>query len=562
MRVLLALLLLSSVVTAHDVIKSGNVTLLALTESGEVQVGTIAQLGLEIRPGSERVYLETFPMTKVTTQASLRFAQQVACSELEVDCSQYDFLFTIKALPGIVGGPSAGGAATVLITSLLLDKPIPQAIAMTGTINSGGMIGPVGGLQKKIEAAGSNHIKTVLIPKGTRQFEEDNKTIDLVEFGRGLNLSVNEVATIHEVLEIALGIKQPKMNESLKIDERYLSIMKAVANDLCERSRQLNGSDPNNFTMRASAALANESYYSAASFCFRANVDARSEWYANLSKEEALKRAHDIGEDISAFRNEVLTRNISSLTDVQTFMAVMERVEEAQGLLNESVKELENNNSAQGTIGFAQERLFSAKTWARFFDGANGFAVNKEELKESCMQKIAEAEERYSYVKSIIPDALDGTREDIDKAYSQLSKGDIVMCLYGAAKAKAETEVLLNLLGVSEERFGDVIDLKLNISRDALMKAQKKGVFPIIAYSYYDYAQSLRGFDNVSALLFSEYALELSNLDVYFEKEYPKAQVEPPITIVTGLIVLLVVLALFSFYKPLQAPRRLRGKKR
>ncbi len=49
------------------------------------------------------------------------------------------------------------------------------------------------------------------------------------------------------------------------------------------------------------------------------------------------------------------------------------------------------------------------------------------------------------------------------------------------------------------------------------MLISKKGLFPIIGYSYYEYAKSLKDDDKYSALLYAEYALELSNLDIYFD---------------------------------------------
>ena len=51
-------------------------------------------------------------------------------------------------------------------------------------------------------------------------------------------------------------------------------------------------------------------------------------------------------------------------------------------------------------------------------------------------------------------------------------------------------------------------------------------VFPIIGYSYFEYAKSLTETDNSSAFLFSEYALEFSGLDVYFEKSTKKPAVQ------------------------------------
>ncbi len=593
-RLVLMFLLLSISVGAMDVI-SGDIKLLALIENSTGKSGNVAVLGLDIIPGRERVFLETFPMTKVTTQASLRFAQQVACKQLDFDCSKYDFLWTIKAFPGIVGGPSAGAAAALLASALLLNKTVPHEFAMTGTINSGGMIGPVGGLKYKVEAAAHNGVKLVLLPKGTKDVKEEdsNKTIDLIEFGKELNITVREVSTLGEVLELALGIPQNISVEPLQIEGRYQRIMQEVSNDLCKRTQEFSSMDLKanltqavNFTERAARDLAKGAFYASASYCFRANVEYKHAWFEeqNFSNDVLIEKVSQLLNETEHFEKEVEARNISTLTDVQTFMAVMERISEAKELLESVSEDLKNNKTGLGgDVGFAEERLFSAVTWARFFNGQDkAIVIDKESLKNACAAKISEAEERYNYVKSVIPEALDATREDIDDAYSRLNEEKYIMCLYGASKAKSEADVLLSLMGVEEKRFDEVIGLKLDITRQALVKSQKKDIFPIIAYSYYEYADSLRDFDRVSSLLFSEYALELSNLDIYFEKKVlekplPKLVVPPKVfafalgAVVGGFIVWIIVTQMWKksvssvgSFQTLQAPskRRLRGKKR
>ena len=41
-------------------------------------------------------------------------------------------------------------------------------------------------------------------------------------------------------------------------------------------------------------------------------------------------------------------------------------------------------------------------------------------------------------------------------------------------------------------------------------------LFPIQGYSYYEYAKALSKTDKISGLIYSQYALEFSNLDLYF----------------------------------------------
>ena len=71
---------------------AGHIKLLAVAESDKGRTGAIADLSLEVKPGKGRVFLETFPVTKEDTQISMRFAKQVACSLLEMDCHNKDFI--------------------------------------------------------------------------------------------------------------------------------------------------------------------------------------------------------------------------------------------------------------------------------------------------------------------------------------------------------------------------------------------------------------------------------------------------------------------------------------
>ena len=143
---ILTLLFLIPSITAT----TGHMKLLAVIDPITEQ-GAIADLYLTIKEGEGRVFLDTSPLTKIDTQMSTRIAKEIACNFLEFDCEQKDFFYTIMSNSPIIGGPSAGAAISVLTISLLEDLTIKEDIAITGTINSGGIIGPVGGLKVKIE---------------------------------------------------------------------------------------------------------------------------------------------------------------------------------------------------------------------------------------------------------------------------------------------------------------------------------------------------------------------------------------------------------------------------
>jgi len=70
-------------------------------------------------------------------------------------------------------GPSAGGAITLALYSLLNDKKISNTVSMTGEINLQGRITAIGGLDSKIMGSMRAGVKTILYPKDNqREFDE------------------------------------------------------------------------------------------------------------------------------------------------------------------------------------------------------------------------------------------------------------------------------------------------------------------------------------------------------------------------------------------------------
>ena len=165
---IIAALLFTTIVNAETY----KIKLLAVAELQGNFTGKMADLFLELNPGSGRVFMDTVPLTKIDTQISTRFANQIACNYIDADCSKLDFIYTIRADSSIIGGPSAGAAIAVLTIAALQDLKLREDIAMTGTINSGGIIGPVGAVKQKIEAAAKNKINKVLIAKGATLYDE------------------------------------------------------------------------------------------------------------------------------------------------------------------------------------------------------------------------------------------------------------------------------------------------------------------------------------------------------------------------------------------------------
>jgi uncharacterized protein len=559
--------------------------LLAVHGENNNFTGSIAKLSLTIEEGSGRVFLDTSPVSKTDTQISARTAQRQACNFLNIDCSQYDFFYQIKADSSIIGGPSAGAAFTVITIAGLDNQEIKKGISITGTINSGNIVGPVGGLKEKIKVASQNNINKVLIAQGEGMQEEDNSTFDLIDYGKNFNVEVIEIAIIRDALEIFTEKSYPKIETNFTISPDYENTMHLLANDLCnrgeyifeeiiEQTKNFTELDNNtkiieakNLTSRSKEAYEQNAIYTAASYCYGANVQYRSYLLEikNLSVEEFTNMTNNLGQEITEFNNLNEEEEISTITDIQTKMIVKERILEAENIIKQikdfleldlTVADIENsinftnisnktrisqeinktiiNQTINETekseiklilpterLAHAIERLYSAKSWFKFYDNSGAeFDFTQSNLEESCRLKLQEADERYQYVNLYFPNILEDALIQYNQARTYYYNEQYELCLFKAAKTVAAINYFVNLLYITDsKKINNVTNLKLKVAEELIASQAQKERFPIVGYSYFEYSRSLMQTDKFTALLYSEYALELSNLDLYFKEK-------------------------------------------
>ncbi|MCP3682462.1 MAG: hypothetical protein GY861_07195 [bacterium] len=531
---LCVILLLLPAVYAQE----GHMKLLAVSESGGTYKGSSADLYLDIEPGSGKVFLETFPFTKLDTQLATRFAKDAVCSKND-ECDEYNFFYTISADSAIVAGSSAGTAVSILTYSVVNDIPIDINTAITGTVNSGGIIGHVGGLKYKIDAASEMGITKVLIPDGQRTVTDNNVTVDLVEYGKSYQIEVIEVSSIKEAIAEFTGEPIEDSGVELNIDEGYKTIMKHLAESICSKNEALSKKSfeksalfdnrsaeleeqANELLTKGALAYQNGSYYSSASHCFGANINYRYLYLLSQNKtsNELSQEIYKLNMQIESFNKNLPT--YETITDLQTVAIIKERLIEAQDNLNKSIRNLGvgNKNEAVHNLAYATERLYSATSWNEFF-GKEGekLMIDEALIREACVKKLSEAEERLEYVTFFFKRPLQDTRNQLDRAYADHASGDYELCLFKASKAKAEANMILDVLGVDETDLQRMVEKRLEIANDIIAEQINNGVFPIAGYSYYEYSDALKEADVYSSLLYSGYALELSDLDIYFKKK-------------------------------------------
>ena len=534
---------------------SNHITLLTVAETTNKtisEVGGTADLYLTIRQGKGAIFIDSFPLTRIDTQSSIRYANQIACDFLQEDCTRYDFFYTIRADSSMMGGPSAGGAIAVLTVAVLDGQRIRQDTAMTGTINSGGILGPVAGITSKIDGAKNAGIKKVLIPALTTKKEIgfENKTIHNAqgvtnktnetktnETNNRMNKSVVQeplrngivqelssgidvigVGTLEEALFEFTGKEYVHTLADIIVPKEYTTKMAVINEMICNRttllqttiaSRNISYNDTLNYTQRIER-LQNRAY-SKASLCFSQNVELNALLLNNSARRYSLQQ--ELQTKVKLFEATVLNKSIITISDLETYAIVKERIEESRVFL----EGLNKSDPNPRELAYAEERLVSAQIWSTFFGmSGNTVLIDKAHLQKACLSKLAEAEERINYVRWYAPDLI--TMTAFEEAQSQSIK-DPILCILSASQAKAQANLVANALSVEEQSVDALIEQKLLAAQIVVRKQQAKGFFPILGYSYTQYAEDLRVDAQYSALIFAEYALEISNLDIYFPKE-------------------------------------------
>ena len=153
--------------------RTATANVVAVTDSGQ---GVIGKANIEIVPGKGRILVNTNPFIEPDTQLSAETAVSYALNYTRKSIRDHDIIvsFSMTDLQGnnlningqVIGGPSAGAALTVATIAALENRQIREDVAMTGTVEADGVIGKIGGVIEKADAAGKAGINIFLVPTG------------------------------------------------------------------------------------------------------------------------------------------------------------------------------------------------------------------------------------------------------------------------------------------------------------------------------------------------------------------------------------------------------------
>ena len=487
-----------------------------------------------------------------------------------VDPSNFDYFFVVRTSAPIIGGPSAGAIMTVATISLLENREMSNKTVMTGMINPDGSIGPIGGIPQKIDAAYSVGATHFLIPEGQGTYTEMVTTTDpltgwiitkpvmhsVADYAWDYyKMTVTEVADINEAFENFTGYRFIFNETDGEITtEDYIASMKPLATTLLEEARQANEnarsklentSIPNNYPTyyksdienyldtaeerlkNSEEAYENETYYTSTSKSFQSLIYSRFVLYA--SDYWGLEDASFVGDmlqEVASWYNsaaeEAKNAEISGFISLQSVGAAQRRATEAKQYLDDAESMYNNGLYPYSEVldylyklAFVVERSNSISWWINIGSYFNETGILEENtLDDLALEYIEEAQQATVYSGIILNEMgtttldssnyLSNAEDLLEIARDDLEKGYPAAALFEALEATVRANLAIEIIGAEPQ---DKIELASETAISKIAKSRQQGIEPVIAVSYYEYAESLANdSDFDSALLYYKYS--------------------------------------------------------
>jgi len=173
-----------------------------IPNKGDIQ---LLQVDVSYAPSGDGPYLATDHHFLNGARQALGVAVMAAAKATRYDPRFLDVRLSIPMVAGsfhrgaLVDGGSAGAVWAVAVVSAILGDEVRQDLCFSGTINMNLTIGPVGGLEDKIEGCHMlPQFQELMVPAGQRTFA-------LTDKGMGRSIEVTEVSTLAEAYEVATG---------------------------------------------------------------------------------------------------------------------------------------------------------------------------------------------------------------------------------------------------------------------------------------------------------------------------------------------------------------------
>ena len=504
------------------------------TENGDE--GVLLTAKVIATNGTGHVFVDTNPYTQVDLQGSARLAAMVASDVLGIDQRTYDFYYIIDISSPIIGGPSAGGALTVATIAAINEWTLKPDVVMTGMINPDESIGPVGGIPFKLEAAAAKNATLFLIPEGQSIVtirktvartkgafiisEEKEETVDVVEYGKKLNVEVKEVSTIQDAVLAFTGneIARPAYKGTI-LTPKYLNLLEPLATNLKKESGSMYEEtaqlapksqfleQAKDILSRADKMYSDKKYYAATSSYFNAMINMRfvqwSDGYSKASdKEQYLTELVNKAEkQIQLSESELNNFTLYGISDVEAVGAAESRITASRAKLDEA-KKLNDTEEKIFSLAFAHERARTAQWWLTLAL-PDEKTVPENILKDRAGWYLSQAQSINTYMQALLsesgahPGIIGGASEDINNAQKELERGYYAGAIFDSLQATIKASTSIGLLGKADATVK--VEQSNEAAKAAINEARIAGIEPTLAVSAYEYAETMTNpFDRIS----------------------------------------------------------------
>jgi len=513
-----------------------SVPLVADKVTGDGEEGSLLGAQVIVVNGTGHVFVDTNPYTQVDLQGSARIAAMVASDVLGVDEKAYDFYYIIDISSPIIGGPSAGAALTVATIAAINKWTLKPNVVMTGMINPDESIGPVGGIPYKLEAAAGKNYTLFLVPEGQTNVTvkksttysrgshiiigDSEETVDIVELGKKLNITVKEVSTIQEVVQAFTDheITMPTYKGTI-LTTQYMDLLKPLAENLKSESGSMYNETISSMSStqltdaakdilgRADKMYEDEKYYAATSLYFNSMFTMRfAQWKDGYEKSSDKEQyltllTNKVEKQIQASESDLGNFTMYGINDVEAVGAAESRITAARLRLDEA-KQLNNTDEKISSMAFANERARTAQWWL-ILSTPSGKVVPEKILKDRAGWYLSQAQSIHTYMVTLLsesgshPEITGGAADDIDNAQKEMERGYYAGSIFDSLQATTKDSTSIGLMGKNDAQKN--VEKSYEAAKAAINEARLAGIEPTLAVSAFEYGETMTNpYDKIS----------------------------------------------------------------
>jgi uncharacterized protein len=416
-------------------------------------------------------------------------------------------------------------------------------------INPDESLGPVGGIPYKLEAAAAKNTTLFLIPQGQSKvittktvskskgaliiLEDQEETVDLIELGKKLNVTVKEVGTIQDAVLIYTGkeITRPTYKGTV-LTTSYMDLLKPLAislkNESGEMYRETSGPVTANQELKQAKDIIDQAdkmyddnkYYAATSLYFNSIFYLRYIIW-NEGYDKAQDKEKYLGEIIGKVETQIQDSEIDlenfkmyGVVDVGAVGAAESRITAARAKFEEA-KTQNNTKEKLSSLAFANERARTAQWWLTLAT-PDSKAVPENVLKDRAGWYLSQAQSIHTYTITLLSesgahpgDLTSGVSDDLVNAQKEMDRGYYSGAIFDSLQASVKSSTIIGLMGLTDE--AKKIEQSNNAAKAAINEARMAGIEPTLAISAYEYADTRTStYDKISQYSYAKMVAKTS----------------------------------------------------